>query len=48
GSDWPHTQHRERVDFDATYASLARWLPDPGERLRVLRDSPRTLFRFDQ
>ncbi|WP_176046730.1 amidohydrolase family protein [Burkholderia sp. BCC1644] len=48
GSDWPHTQHRERVDFDATYAALARWLPDSGERLRVLRDSPRTLFRFDQ
>lgn len=48
GSDWPHTQHRERVDFDATVAALARWLPDPGERLRVLRDTPRTLFRFDQ
>ena len=48
GSDWPHTQHRERVDFDAAYAALARWLPDPGERLRVLRDSPSTLFRFDQ
>lgn len=48
GSDWPHTQHRERVDFDGAYAALARWLPDPGERLRVLRDAPRTLFRFDQ
>ncbi|MCA8094113.1 amidohydrolase family protein [Burkholderia anthina] len=48
GSDWPHTQHRERVDFDAAYAALARWLPDTGERMRVLRDSPRTLFRFDQ
>lgn len=48
GSDWPHTQHRERVDFDGAYAALARWLPDPGERMRVLRDAPRTLFRFDQ
>ncbi|HIH2747493.1 amidohydrolase family protein [Burkholderia aenigmatica] len=48
GSDWPHTQHRERVDFDTAYAALARWLPDLGERMRVLRDAPRTLFRFDQ
>ncbi|HDR9583042.1 TPA: amidohydrolase family protein [Burkholderia stabilis] len=48
GSDWPHTQHRERVDFDATRAALERWLPDPDERTRVLRDAPRTLFRFDQ
>ncbi|MGS0894436.1 amidohydrolase family protein [Burkholderia stagnalis] len=48
GSDWPHTQHRECVDFDATRAALARWLPDADERARVLRDSPRTLFRFDR
>jgi len=48
GSDWPHTQHRERVHFDATHASLACWLPDPKERARVLCDSPKTLFRFDQ
>ncbi|MFT3804123.1 MAG: amidohydrolase family protein [Burkholderiaceae bacterium] len=48
GSDWPHTQHRGRAGFDATYAALARWLPDSDERTRVLRDSPKTLFRFDQ
>ncbi|WP_205185180.1 amidohydrolase [Burkholderia sp. LMG 13014] len=48
GSDWPHTQHRERRIRGIEVDALARWLPDPGERMRVLRDAPRTLFRFDQ
>ncbi|QET01514.1 amidohydrolase family protein [Cupriavidus pauculus] len=46
GSDWPHTQHREVIDYDASRAALNRWIPDAFTRQIVLRDSARALFRF--
>ena len=48
GSDWPHTQHRQWVDFAAAKASLAQWVPDPLARLNVLRHTAQDLFKFSQ
>ncbi|AET94227.1 putative hydrolase (plasmid) [Burkholderia sp. YI23] len=46
GSDWPHTQHRSVIDYDASRDALARWIPDASLRTIVMRDSPRALFGF--
>ncbi|MGH8779916.1 amidohydrolase family protein [Paraburkholderia sp.] len=46
GSDWPHTQHRHLVDYAATHAVLAQWVPDAGQRATILAGSARELFRF--
>lgn len=46
GSDWPHTQHRESVDFESSRALLDDWVPDPAQRLRVLVETPAELFAF--
>ena len=46
GSDWPHTQHRDVVDYEASRAALDRWIPDAFTRRIVLRDAARTLFRL--
>ncbi|MFM0290779.1 amidohydrolase family protein [Paraburkholderia megapolitana] len=47
GSDWPHTQHQHLVDYDATCAALAQWVPEREARETILVGSPRRLFRFD-
>jgi predicted TIM-barrel fold metal-dependent hydrolase len=47
GSDWPHTQHRHYVDYDATRVALNDWVPDPAQRETILTRSPQTLYRFD-
>jgi predicted TIM-barrel fold metal-dependent hydrolase len=46
GSDWPHTQHRERVDYTRAHAALADWVPDAAARQRILVDTPAELFSF--
>ncbi len=46
GSDWPHTEHRERVDYAAASRALRRWVPDAQQRRTILVDSARELFRF--
>ncbi|WP_231973073.1 amidohydrolase family protein [Variovorax sp. HW608] len=46
GSDWPHTQHRDQVDYRAALAALADWVPDADTRHRILADNPAQLFRF--
>jgi predicted TIM-barrel fold metal-dependent hydrolase len=46
GSDWPHTQHRHLVDYAATHAVLAQWVPDAAQRATILAGSARELFRF--
>jgi predicted TIM-barrel fold metal-dependent hydrolase len=46
GSDWPHTQHHNLIDYDASRDALDRWIPDASLRTIVLRDSARALFRF--
>lgn len=46
GSDWPHTQHRERVDYTRAHAALADWVPDATARHAILVDTPAELFSF--
>ena len=48
GSDWPHTQHRELVDFSASLSALDEWVPDAAARHAILVDTPRQLFQFSQ
>jgi len=46
GSDWPHTEHRERADYPSSLAWLEGWLDDPAERRAVLSTTPLELFQF--
>jgi 2-pyrone-4,6-dicarboxylate lactonase len=49
GSDWPHINYFEaaRVPDDGVLINLlARWLPDPAQRQRVLVDNPARLYDF--
>jgi predicted TIM-barrel fold metal-dependent hydrolase len=46
GSDWPFLGVRDALDYGDLLAALARWLPDPTDRLRVLRHNPIDLFGF--
>jgi predicted TIM-barrel fold metal-dependent hydrolase len=50
GSDWPHINYFETAqmpDDGVLLSLLARWLPDEGQRRRVLVDNPAALYRFD-
>jgi len=47
GSDWPHTQHQQRVDYDATRRALDQWVPDATQREWILTRSARALYRFE-
>jgi predicted TIM-barrel fold metal-dependent hydrolase len=47
GSDWPHTEYRQSVDYDATRMALDVWVPDAAQRETILTRSPQTLYRFD-
>ncbi|QHJ00204.1 amidohydrolase family protein [Xylophilus rhododendri] len=44
GSDWPHTQHGEFIDFGRSRALLTDWVPAPAQRCRILVDTPCELF----
>lgn len=46
GSDWPFLGLRETIRYDDALAALARWLPDPADRMRVLAHNPTRLFGF--
>ena len=46
GSDWPFLGVRDALDYGNLLAVAARWLPDPADRLRVLRHNPIRLFGF--
>lgn len=49
GSDWPHINYvdEERLPDDGELLNLlARWLPDPQDRRRVLVDNPARLYGF--
>lgn len=48
GSDWPHTEHRDRTCYGASLAWLAEWLDDPVLLERVLADTPSAFFKFQQ
>ena len=49
GSDWPHpTEAANRKPDDASLLDLlAQWVPDAGQRQRVLLDNPAELYQFD-
>jgi predicted TIM-barrel fold metal-dependent hydrolase len=47
GSDWPHTQHQQLVDYDATRRALDQWIPNAAQRESILTSSARTLYRFE-
>ncbi|MFM0226637.1 amidohydrolase family protein [Paraburkholderia dipogonis] len=47
GSDWPHTQHQQLVDYTATCRALDQWVPDAVQRASILASSARTLYRFE-
>jgi predicted TIM-barrel fold metal-dependent hydrolase len=46
GSDWPFINVPRRPHYADLLAPLSRWLPDPGDRTRVLAHNPRRLFGF--
>ena len=46
GSDWPFINVPRRPIYADVLAPLSRWLPDPGDRARVLAHNPRRLFGF--
>jgi predicted TIM-barrel fold metal-dependent hydrolase len=46
GSDWPFVRMDERMDYGPPATCLERWLPDPGDRQKVLWDTPARLFGF--
>ena len=47
GSDWPFLRAPERIDYGLVLALLERLIPDPGDRRKVLWDTPMRLFSFD-
>ncbi|RYE70169.1 MAG: GntR family transcriptional regulator [Oxalobacteraceae bacterium] len=47
GTDWPHASAREKMQADAELVDLlAHWMPDAGDRQRVLVDNPARLYGF--
>ncbi|MGE0800600.1 MAG: amidohydrolase [Lautropia sp.] len=46
GSDWPFLKVAERIDYGPQLDCVARWLPDPADRRRVLWETPARLFGF--
>jgi predicted TIM-barrel fold metal-dependent hydrolase len=46
GSDWPHTQHRQLIDYAGAACALQSWIPDEATRRTILTESPAALFRF--
>ncbi len=46
GSDWPFINVPRRPVYADVMAPLSRWLPDAGDRTRVLSHNPRRLFGF--
>jgi predicted TIM-barrel fold metal-dependent hydrolase len=47
GSDWPHTQHRHRIDYDGAANALHAWVRDDAARHAILTASAAELFRFE-
>jgi len=46
GSDWPFINTSQQVEYGNLLNCLARWLPSPDDRDRVLRQNPARLFGF--
>ena len=46
GSDWPFINTSQRVEYGNLLLCLQRWLPNPDDQDRVLRQNPARLFGF--
>jgi predicted TIM-barrel fold metal-dependent hydrolase len=46
GSDWPHTQHTELVDYTRSQAVLSEWVPNAADRAQILGDTAADLFHI--
>ncbi len=46
GSDWPHTQHEERVSYAGEFALFQSLVPWAAQRRAILCDGPGKLFGF--
>jgi predicted TIM-barrel fold metal-dependent hydrolase len=47
GSDWPHTQHRDVIDYADSARALQTWVPDEATRTAILTRSAQVLFHID-
>jgi predicted TIM-barrel fold metal-dependent hydrolase len=45
GSDWPFLRAPERIDYGLVLVLVERLIPDPGDRRKVLWDTPMRLVR---
>ena len=48
GSDWPFLRAPERIDYGLILALIERLVPDPGDRRKVLWETPIRLFGFEE
>jgi predicted TIM-barrel fold metal-dependent hydrolase len=48
GSDWPFLRAPERVDYGPLLGLVEQLFPEPGERRKLLWDTPCSLFGFDR
>jgi predicted TIM-barrel fold metal-dependent hydrolase len=46
GSDWPFLRAPERVDYGPLLSLVEQLVPDPGDRRKLLWETPRALFGF--
>ena len=47
GSDWPFLRAPERVDYGPLLTLVDQIFPDPADRRKLFRETPRRLFGFD-
>jgi predicted TIM-barrel fold metal-dependent hydrolase len=48
GSDWPFLRAPERIDYGTLLKLVERLFPDANDRRKLLWETPRALFGFDQ
>ena len=46
GSDWPHTQHTELVDYPRSHQVLTEWMSDAAQRQQILGATAAELFHI--
>jgi len=46
GSDWPHTQHDDQVNYEAAVRFLHELVPEEALRLRILGENAQALYGF--
>jgi len=48
GSDWPFVRVPRRLDYGPVQQMIARWLPDPADRRKLLWETPCRWFGFKE